>query len=464
MPTYEEMKAQLEDVTSHPLMTHEEFDAWESAFYKSNANWQVSADKIADLILRFTELKQERISSHSSPMPPEDEDGLTDEEMMSIISSDQDSIESNRKRGLIPANDKQVGVPRELTDIFKYDDASPLQRAFGALEQDYPGARTIRGDGNCYFRAVMYSVLEQAITASPGERWALLDILSVSMVELRESFDEHFDNPDFEAYLEAFHDKVMDARDGQCWRTLDEFEADLRNPESEADRIMVAAARAFTAEYLNSNPEISAFLVHDEIDTTLLFGEDARDAVVDSFALYRALGIQGRLERIEIAQNGDAPQGTRSTMQHEEGGIGLNIDVNILLKPGHYDLIYTREQWDVVNQAERNQVFKAEFQDEFKQESAIDGLIPHMLQIQEALLSQRDAVEGFTNALLEDADKYLPQEAADALIEIIQSMHEWLREEQSAGRSNPHLEACYLDFNIALADKINHLQADWYQP
>ena len=59
------------------------------------------------------------------------------------------------------------------------------------LSQDYHGYRKIRGDGNCYYRAVMFGILEQAISNVNIEiRTKILRHIYHQFSSLE--FDDHF--------------------------------------------------------------------------------------------------------------------------------------------------------------------------------------------------------------------------------------------------------------------------------
>ena len=51
----------------------------------------------------------------------------------------------------------------------KYESGSNFDKGVSILANDYSGVRTVRGDGNCYYRAFLYSLCEKLFQAEKDE-------------------------------------------------------------------------------------------------------------------------------------------------------------------------------------------------------------------------------------------------------------------------------------------------------
>ena len=221
--------------------------------------------------------------------------------------------------------------------------APRLRAGFEQLQETYPGLRGVRGDGNCYYRSVMYGLVEQVI-ASP-DRHILFEQLAQRTEGLRGSYEGIYDE-ETTTLAEIFRQ----ARDGQIWPTLQALEHDMRDPASRTDALLVRGARVFTAHQAEALYRESGFLEDNDVATILTHGEDAQGVAIQGSVLLDALGVRGSLVRVEMNQG--PRQGSYQVQRSvpHQGDLDPPIEVNILLRPGHYDLLYSNEQYAAVQQ------------------------------------------------------------------------------------------------------------------
>ncbi len=149
-------------------------------------------------------------------------------------------------RGLIPADASQVGAPRPSESV----------------GVDYPGYRSIRPDGNCYYRAIMYRLLEQIILIrEPEVKSRVLQSLQGRITEafsrLGEGRLDRYLNSREGGNLKTFgkdfyQDKLKNVyikllNHQTSWNSLDAFLEDMRDKNSSTDSELVQTARIMTA-------------------------------------------------------------------------------------------------------------------------------------------------------------------------------------------------------------------------
>jgi hypothetical protein len=68
-----------------------------------------------------------------------------------------------------------IGVPSKLHVLSgSYGHNSAIKKKIATLQEVYEGWRSIRGDGNCYYRAAIYGLIEQIIRSRKREKFLIL--------------------------------------------------------------------------------------------------------------------------------------------------------------------------------------------------------------------------------------------------------------------------------------------------
>lgn len=239
------------------------------------------------------------------------------------------------------------------------------------LEQlGYRGWRRVRGDGNCFYRAMGFGLLEQMACAASSHRalWA---------IDLRRRL-EASQPPEEDAQLEAFAElldglgrlgstgnwsqdtvsaSVAAAAPGEYMRgdaPMLQIHQLMRDPGNCLDLALVRALRRLAAEYLVANRDdenvmgggisFETICTAQGYDGTEGFcrqvvlpeGTEAEGVVLK--ALPSALGVGLRIAFL------DRLQATSELPFCEYTGAEMSPVVHMQLRPGHYDLLYLGEE------------------------------------------------------------------------------------------------------------------------
>jgi ubiquitin thioesterase protein OTUB1 len=317
MPTYNQMEKQLDDLfkLSPPALPDMKvLDVWEANFLGSSFDW-LDQKLAEDLWARFAHLKQQSKGS---------------------------AADASRGNAV---DQTQIGEFAKIAGQ-TYDEKT-LNTLF-ANQKDYPNIRKIRGDGNCYYRAIMYGMLEQMVIAESPKREKLLEDLIWRLSVLVEDINLDWGfNEDINDLITA----LRLTRDKKLWNTVDELATDMKNPEPPSiDRLLVRTSRALLAHTTLYHPfEVEGmFNPDEEIPGILTMGTEAEGAGVHFCLLPKALGVNSVLHYVET--NELARNKTKNDAYGQWNIYASNLDdkfpitIHILLRPGHYDLLYSKEQ------------------------------------------------------------------------------------------------------------------------
>ena len=151
-----------------------------------------------------------------------------------------------------------------LFDYAKLDPFNPeLQGRLLQLvtEHQYIALQKICGDGDCYFRAIMRSFIEQAILKNAEDRARLFNhlarLICDELLHNESFFIEDFGpNSEMAASMQALVTKLQKAAQSTSWKNLQEFRHDLVNSEDRGDdKMLIIAARYLTADCVRENLE-----------------------------------------------------------------------------------------------------------------------------------------------------------------------------------------------------------------
>lgn len=276
------------------------------------------------------------------------------------------------KQIVVSKADRCMG-PREplasLAHEFRFN-KSFVEKVDGLLKNGYVGWRKIRGDGNCCYRAVGFGLLEQIVAAPAAlqQAWAEDLINRLQLVNYK-------DEKEASDHLKLLQ-QLRRLRTGESWpKDPDDPEApglellyrSLSSPHFCYDLAFIRAMRFLTAKYLTENADndeagggISFNLVcmaQERLGGVEQFiqeivapiGKEAEDLVLT--ALPRALGVDMRIALLD--RNAST---TLTFMDYNaEGNAGepalAKPRVHVQLRPGHYDLLYTKEDDQALSDA-----------------------------------------------------------------------------------------------------------------
>lgn len=218
--------------------------------------------------------------------------------------------------------------------------------------KDFPATRQVRGDGNCYYRSVIYAFLEQVVCADPssGIKLELIYQLKEKITLLIGMFGEDFDR-DLQDLL-----KKLSSIEEDGDYSLKDLQTDMLDTSRPSfDHLLVRAARALTAKTLIEDEEnIAPFLEQsfdDYVMDTLSMKKDADGVLIETNYLGSSLGVN--IELKNLAENGTIyPVSTKKLSSEpyfnihllrddtHRGGVDARGDSGV----AHYFILYDREQ------------------------------------------------------------------------------------------------------------------------
>lgn len=200
------------------------------------------------------------------------------------------------------------------------------------LDAQYRMLRKTRGDGNCFFRAFSFGLVEAIWSLTKEKRTQHIAMLEANITKLLE--DAGFDRVAYEDfYSELF---VTLREDGTADYLATEWESAPHRSHSLVVLLRLVASaylRAHTAEY-------EPFLWELETGMTTYCQRFVECLGVESdqihiIVLGKALGVDVRVAYL------DGGEGPLNTLYFKaDDAEEAEICVNVLYRPGHYDLLY----------------------------------------------------------------------------------------------------------------------------
>jgi len=218
------------------------------------------------------------------------------------------------KGGLEALNDEFEGTPN-------------FKRKLPGLKEKFGGLRRVRGDGNCFFRGFMFRLLE-VLKDNEVERSRVLSIIKESSTWLEGiGFDS--------ISIEMFYDQAV-----EIFQNLTPNLQDLLSTFSEQgdSEYLVWYSRLLSAGYLKANASrFEPFIptefndVHEFCSKEVLpMGKECEQPQI--IALSEFLGV-----KVVIAYL-DASDSNEATI-HTFGDATSSVEVSLLYRPGHYDIL-----------------------------------------------------------------------------------------------------------------------------
>ncbi len=235
--------------------------------------------------------------------------------------------------------------------------------------------QNIRGDGNCYYRSILRSHIEQIVMMKNPDRANLFrhlsNIMSGELLKDGSLFRQH--HPDKVARLVELIAKLNAAADGTTWNTVQAFWHDLvDNTEQGDDYALILASRFLVGQYITDHQDFApnGLSIRDAMmfvssdgetfdgiinEKILTMGECAEGAHVDMAILQTMIDQEGNLVILP------REQGYAVTLQPvatDRAGLRKTM-TNLLFRPGHYDYMYNQEQYAELTAAQENAPFQA---------------------------------------------------------------------------------------------------------
>ena len=231
-----------------------------------------------------------------------------------------------------------------LEPLYQDNHASLFIPQLRLLQQTYDKIRLVRGDGNCFYRAFLYSLAEQLLLSGKDGRDAFVkDTLTTNWQNSILTLDG-YDELTLEIFFETTRDFIADLS------TAEILHDDLSQENAVSDYAtwflrLVAAAhlKHHVSQYV---PFLGVELVDDEAYQAQVMTQFCATKVepmgcecedVQIMALAEALQCQVFIEYL------DGHSATQVT-QHVFGPQTAIYKIHLLYRPGHYDVLYHKEE------------------------------------------------------------------------------------------------------------------------
>jgi len=237
---------------------------------------------------------------------------------------------------------------------FRYNDSFQAKVAW-LRSQGYVGWRRVLGDGNCFYRAIGYAMLEFFMQDSGAEgRGAASFRERLSAISLHPRLGA---GPAEICAHEELLAEVSSMSRARAQQPLDALAASAIAASSRLDLALVRALRQLISDFLIANASAECFseglplsvavtaLGFDSVEDfceqiVLRMGTDAESIVLPAMAHSIAQSFRVVfLDRSEMAENMETAVPTIDYLVDGQMG-GHAPSIHIQLRPGHYDILY----------------------------------------------------------------------------------------------------------------------------
>lgn len=233
-----------------------------------------------------------------------------------------------------------------LREEYLHSSNANFLRKMDELVRDFGSLRRTRGDGNCFFRAFSYGLIEQVHQIRDSSSW---------ISHLKQRLGSQLQEAGFDslAYEDFFEELFNTLNDPQVTSQSD-YLAELWAAEPHRSHSLIVILRLATSAYLRAHTSTYEPFLWDCTSAT---STEAVDMVqycqryveclgvesdqIHAIALGKALGVD-----IEIVYL-DGSEGPLSKLlfrASDEEERNTPLKVTLLYRPGHYDLLYIGEK------------------------------------------------------------------------------------------------------------------------
>lgn len=247
-----------------------------------------------------------------------------------------DEIESINEASSTPLVSQLYPISH-LNTIFP--PSSPFRPQISTLSSTFTSLRIIKGDGSCFYRAFLYSILTSLLTSPPSVLHRLTTYIKTSLSLLGDAGYS-------KDALEMFHDEfvellevtVKDCREKGGEEGMDGIHK-VMTEEGGAAEYCCWYMRPLCSLQLKSDPKYSSFLPSSYSDISDFCKREVEPTGRECDQL-RVIALAEAFEaRVEVSYvDGHDKEGKVTKHTFGEGTDGLMV--NVMYRPGHYDLLY----------------------------------------------------------------------------------------------------------------------------
>ena len=227
----------------------------------------------------------------------------------------------------------------------EYQNNFNFLRKIPKLSQSFPSFRRTRGDGNCFYRSVMFCILEQFIKNKDQVLAAgAIGLSYQNIIEKVKSSAHILSAAGFEAICyEDFIDLILEKLEGVKSSSVEVLSQEFED-KMLADSI-VMYSRFLISAYLRLNSD--RFEGFTEGYATVLDycksevePMDRESEQLQVMAMSEAFNIKIQIEYMDRSDSDNCTQ-----LIFPESYSGPDFTVHLLYRPGHYDLLYAPENY-----------------------------------------------------------------------------------------------------------------------
>ncbi|KAJ3364413.1 hypothetical protein GGF32_001937 [Allomyces javanicus] len=232
-----------------------------------------------------------------------------------------------------------VSIPLPLSDLLhEYASNAPFLAKIHNLAAQYALFRRCRGDGNCFYRAVVYAWFERVLLR-PAR------YLKRARQQLDDAKHQLLANGFQLLVIEDFLDVAVDTLDALATGAIADQDALLSR--FQADHIsnaLVVLFRFIASAYLQAHADDYAPFILDYADDMITFCNQHVEAMGRESDEIQIIALTKQLQVNVAVAYLDASKSDHATVHRFEGNETDPADewIHLLYRPGHYDLIYPR--------------------------------------------------------------------------------------------------------------------------
>jgi ubiquitin thioesterase protein OTUB1 len=227
---------------------------------------------------------------------------------------------------------------RPLSDLeAQYKDVSFLA-GLKALQEDYGQIRTVRGDGNCYYRAFLYSLAEMLFPEKSNKQEAQRILEFVKKTSWENVKTAGYE----EMTIEVFFDELVSLLERVIAGSIDAAALHTEmNEENTTSDYCTWYLRVVTATHLKMDPDRFIPFLEQHVDMAQFcqrevepMGKECEQLQV--LALAEAFGLQVQIEYL------DGHDLVGGKVANHIFGPENAAKLFFLYRPGHYDILYPK--------------------------------------------------------------------------------------------------------------------------
>ena len=229
-----------------------------------------------------------------------------------------------RETQVLTSNKLEVA---KLRDAYEKD--SNFDRGVVYLQQHYRNLRRVRGDGNCYYRAFLYSLCDHL--NHPNQEQELKRITSL----IKSSMDR-LETLGYERFaIETFWEEMVELLESL---PKDDFHTQL-NAENATSDYCTWYMRVLTAAHLKSDADRFVHFMEGNYPDMVTFCQREVEPMGKECGMLQVLALSETLQvRVEIEYLDGHDFGNQLTKHSFGPDQGLTL--TFLYRPGHYDILY----------------------------------------------------------------------------------------------------------------------------